>query len=78
MALRLLLGTFQYEWAVKDSAALHCELDAKQCDERLQMIKKFVVDILSEVKNEASKWAAEYSSSIAELETTYSQSNNKK
>jgi hypothetical protein len=76
MAIKLLLAKFQYEWAVSDSGVVDCQLDPKLCEDRLQMIKNFVLAVLSEVKNESSKWSAEYSSSIATLETTYKQPNN--
>jgi len=76
MAIKLLLAKFQYEWAVFDSSVVDCPLDSRLCEERLQMIKNFVLAVLSEVKNESSKWAAEYSSNIAALESTYKQPNN--
>ncbi|MDD4652197.1 MAG: SLATT domain-containing protein, partial [Methanothrix sp.] len=76
MAIKLLLAKFQYEWAASDFSAADCQMNSQLCEKKLQMIRDFVLAVLSEVKNESSKWAAEYSSNIATMEATYKQPNN--
>jgi hypothetical protein len=73
MTLHRLRDEFNLDWAIISSSAQSQPPNASVREIMLKRVQIFLLDVMREVESETATWAAEYSTSLAELEKSTKQ-----